>query len=256
MQIHYYLSVFPLEALIASQLEPNHFGAYMATGSKRGSEEQIIFIEVNGEFGEHFDWNYAKERCVPHANGDPKHSVYMGVYRVLEHIPLEAMGSLYLTTRDGRTLELERSTYEPADSGKGYFVYQELCPINPVIVSALNPQQLAKSICDPSNKIHVPHLVFTDLKVINFDDEVNTGNIGSMYDRKRGHLLECIAAVQGKDKKPNKTFTRTNVESFSFQIINNGVYASDGKELVMYKMPTIEEIKQIDYDWGRSALII
>jgi hypothetical protein len=180
----------------------------------------------------------------------------MGVYRVLEHIPLESLKSLYLTTRDGRTLELEKGTFEAADSGRGYFVYQELCPINPVIVSSLDPKKFADSICDSSSKVHVPHLVFTDLKVINFNDEVNTGNIGSMYDRRRGHLMECIAAVQGKDKKPNKTFTRTNVESFSFQIINHGVYASDGKNLVMYKMPTIEQIKQIDYDWGRSALII
>ncbi len=256
MQTHYYLSVFPLEALIASQLEPSHFGAYMATGSKRGSEEQIVFIEVDGGFGDYFDWNYAKERCVPHANGDPKHSVYLGVYRVLEHIPLDALGAIYLTTRDGRTLEIERGEYAWAGVKRDYFVYQELCPINPVIVSILDPEALAKSICGTESKVHVPHLVFTDLKVINFDDDVNTGNIGPMYDRKKGHLLECIAAVQGKDKKPNKTFTRTNVESFSFQIINHGIYATDGKSLVMYKMPTIEEIKQIDYDWGRSALII
>ena len=37
MAVHYYLSVFPMEALIASQLDPMHFGAYMATGSKKGS---------------------------------------------------------------------------------------------------------------------------------------------------------------------------------------------------------------------------
>lgn len=256
MDVHYYLSVFPLEALIASQLEPSHFGAYMATGSKRGSEEQIIFVEIKGEFGDFFDWGYAKGHCVPHDNGDPKHSVYLGVYRVLEHIPLESFGSLYLTTRDGRTLEIQQGAYEAAVESRGYFVYQELCPVNPVIVSNLNPTEFARNICGPDNKIHVPQLVFTDLKVINFEDEINTGNIGSMYNRKKAHLLECIAAVEGKDKKPNKTFTRTNVESFSFQVINHGIYACDGTDLVMYKMPSVEEIKQIDYDWGRSALII
>ena len=256
MQIHYYLSVFPLEALIASQLEPRQFGAYMATGSKRGSEEQIIFMEVDGEFGDHFDWAYAKTRCVAHENGDPKHSVYLATYRVLENTPLEAIKSIYLTTRDGRALELKKSAYTEPNGGKGYHVYQELCPINPVIVSNLSPEAFAKNICDAKSKVHVPKLVFTDLKVIDFDDEVNTGNIGSMYDRKRGHLLECIAAVEGKDKKPNKTFTRTNVESFSFQIISHVIYVSDGKSISMYKMPSVEEIKKIDYDWGRSALII
>lgn len=256
MNVHYYLSVFPLEALIASQLEPKQFGAYMATGSKRGSEEQIIFSEIEGGVGDYFDWDYAKERCVPHPNGNPKHSVYLGVYRVFEHIPLDALGSIYLTTRDGRTLELAKSAYEQPDASRGYFIYHELCPITPVIVSNLTPKDFAQTICTPSAKINVPQIIFTDLKVINFDDEVNTGNIGSMYDRKRGHLMECIAAVQGKDKKPNKTFTRTNVESFSFQVINNGIYASDGSSVAMYRMPSIEEIKDIDYDWGRSALII
>lgn len=256
MQTHYYLSVFPLEALIASQLEPNHFGAYMATGSKRGSEEQIVFIEVKGEFGKHFDWGYAHERCVPHDNGDPKHSVYLGVYRVLEQVPLESLGAIYLTTRDGRTLEIGRGDYTHIEQKRDYYVYQELCPINPVIVSRLDPETFAKDICAAGTHVHVPQLVFTDLKVINVEDEVNTGNIGPMYHRRKGHLVECIAAVQGEDKKPNKTFTRTNVESFSFQIINHGIYATDGKSLVMYKMPSLEELKHIDYDWGRSALII
>lgn len=256
MQIHYYLSVFPLEALIASQLEPRQFGAYMATGSKRGSEEQIIFIEVAGDFGDHFDWKYAKSRCVPHENGDPKHSVYMGVYRVLEHIPLESLGSLFLTTRDGRTLELKKAAYAAPNGSREYYVYQELCPVNPVIVSGLAPDAFARNLCDATSKTHVPKLVFTDLKVVDFEDEVHTGHIGSMYDRRRGHLLECIAAVTGRDKKPNKTFTRTNVESFTFQLIWHGVYVSDGSAISMYKMPDVEQIKKIDYDWGRSALMI
>ena len=66
MAIHYYLSVFPMEALIASQLDPTQFGSYMATGSKKGSKEQIIFIEVEGGFGTDFDWKDAEARCVPH----------------------------------------------------------------------------------------------------------------------------------------------------------------------------------------------
>ena len=89
MSIRYYLSVFPTEALIASMLDPVQFGAYRATGSKRGSSEQIIFIGITGEFGDAFDWEYARAQCVPHANGDPKHSVYLSIYRTLERIPLD-----------------------------------------------------------------------------------------------------------------------------------------------------------------------
>ena len=74
MTIHYYLTVFPTEGLIASQLGPEDFGSYMATGSKKGTAEHLIFIEVSGEFGSYFDWDYARQNCVQHSDERPKHS--------------------------------------------------------------------------------------------------------------------------------------------------------------------------------------
>jgi hypothetical protein len=94
MNIHYYVTLFPVEALIASQLDPMQFGSYMATGSKKGSYENIIFAEIDGGFGDYFDWQYAREKCVPHQNGDPKNSLYLSVNRTLEHIPLSTLRSL------------------------------------------------------------------------------------------------------------------------------------------------------------------
>ena len=257
MAIHYYLSVFPMEALVASQLDPPQFGAYMATGSKKGSNEQIIFIEIEGGFGSDFDWKDAEDRCVPHPNGDPKHSVYLGVYRILERVPTDALGAMYLTTRDGRTLELEKRAYErPESHTRSYFVYQELCPVNPVIVSRLDPRDFGAYMTEEANKIHVPKLLFADLKVINFEDRKNTGNIGSLYDNKIPHLMQCVSDVTGAEMKINKTLTRTYVESFAFQTIDYALYVADSDTIVMYRMPSIDEIKQIDYDWGRSANII
>lgn len=256
MQTHYYLTVFPSEALIASQLEPVQFGSYMATGSRKGSSERLIFIEIEGRCTDEFDWEYAEKRCVPHPNGDPKHSVYLTVYRALEKIPLSAFGSLYLTTQDGRTLGLEKSAYSEPRSRHNFRVYKELCPVSPVVVSALHPDQFCAYITDPDIKIAVPAIVFADLKTPNLDDPDNSGNIGNMYSGKMNHLLECIAAVESDASKKNKTFDRSNVESFTFQVIDHGIYVGSGKEIIMYRMPGIEEIKNIDYDWGRSALIL
>ena len=257
MATHIYLSVFPMEALIASQLDPKQFGSYMATGSKKGSKEQIIFIETAGDFGDFFDWGYAAQKCVPHPNGDPKHSVYLGVYRVLENTPVDVLGAMYLTTRDGRTLELQKSEYVGSDfSDHAYFVYQELCPVNPVIVSRLDPEKFGKYITDEKNKVFMPQVIYADLKVVNFDDLSKTGNIGNLYDNKIPHLMECIAEVTSIEPKSNKTMTRTHVESFAFQTIDYGIYITNGNELCVYRMPGVDEIKKIDYDWGRSALII
>ena len=255
MAIHYYLSVFPIEALIASELKPAQFGSYMATGSKKGSDELIIFAELEGGFESTFDWKYAKEKCVAHPNGDPKHSVYLSVYRTLEQTPLSAFGSIYLTTRDGRSLELKRSPKPEPLKDREFFVYQELCPLKPLIVSRLKPERFAENLTDPKNLVHVPKILFADLKTPNLDDMENTGNTGGFLLNKKSHFLSCVVSISDKAGKANKTFDRSHVESFSFQTIQSGLYLGDGKELVMYPMPKIDAIKKRDYDWGRSALM-
>ncbi|MCK4543275.1 MAG: hypothetical protein KAU17_13665 [Spirochaetales bacterium] len=255
--IRYYLTVFPAEALIASQLDPDQFGAHMAIGAKKGSSERLIFLDVEEKALEgSFDLDHAHRECVPHANGDPKHSVYLSVYRTLEHIPISALGNLYLTTKDGRSLMLSKKAYKAPDSSRGYYVYKELCPIPPVVVSSLAPKDFAVYMTDPSVKISVPKILFAELKVIDFNNR-HTGHIGSLYDKRISHLLSCIATVTAKEgAKKNKTFDRSHLESFSFQTISSGLYIGDGNELATYPMPGIDEIERDHYDWGKSAMIL
>lgn len=255
MYVHYYFTLFPIEALVASQLDPAQFGAYMATGSKKGSFENIMFIEVDGGFGDFFDWNYAKEKCVPHQNGDPKNSLYLSVYRTLENIPLSAMRSLYLTTRDGRSLELGKAELKEHPVKQGYWVYQELCPIRPLAVSTLDPIDFSHYMSDRTTKTWVPKIIFADLKVIDFSTP-ETGSIGPAYDRNLDHLKDCIRAVTELKAKPNKIVDRSSVDRFSYQIVNGGVYVGEGETVVMYRMKTAAELRQHHYDWGRSAMIL
>jgi hypothetical protein len=106
-------------------------------------------------------------------------------------------------------------------------------------------------------RVGVPKIAYADLKVVNFDNLEDTGNIGGIYDRNIDHLKDCILAVTSNDSvKKVKNVERSHVESFSYQIINQGVYVSDGKDLVMYKMPTTDEIRREHYDFGRSAMIL
>lgn len=253
--IHYYLSLFPTEALIASQLSPADFGAYMATGARKGAYEGIIFLETEGEFGTFFDWEYAKSRCIPHPDGEPKHSVYLSVYRVLEHIDLEMMKNLFLTTRDGRTLELTKQTYGQPPQ-KSYYLYQELCPITPLVVSTLPPKEFAAKISDGSSKIYVPSIAFADIKVIDFDHPEQSGNIGAIYDRNIDHLKDCINTVIENKGKPTKTIEREHIGALSYQIINRGVYVGNRNSILCYPMKSLEELRKHHYDWARSAQII
>lgn len=255
MKTHYYLSVFPTEALIASQLEPEQFGAYMAIGSKNGSFEKIIFIEVNGNFGNYFDWTYAAERCVAHPNGNPKNSVWMSVYRALENTPVDQMMSLYLTTQDGRTIAIPKSEFKQQSEKREYYVYQELCPMTPLVASAFDAAEFAKYMTDKKSHVNVPSIVFADLKVADFTAQHQISNIGATYDKNLEHLRECIHAVTEHSEKVNKNVERSN-SGFGYQIINKGIYVGNGTKIAMYAMPSIEELRQHHYDWARSAMIL
>jgi hypothetical protein len=244
-----------MEALIASQHEPEHFGTYMATGSRDGSSERLIFIEVDPSF-EGFDWAYAQEACVPHPDGRPKNSVYLAIYRVLERVPFEALGDLHLTTRDGRTLTVPKQSYDPAVSGPPFHVYQELSPVTPLVVSKLAPREFGRYITGPETKLQLPKIAFADLKVVDFNDMEDSGNIGALYDRNIRHLQRCVESVTCGSPKATKTLERSHVESFSFNIIKSGIYLSDGTETITYAMPTLSQLRADSYDWARSAQII
>jgi hypothetical protein len=98
MDTYLYLSLVP-EALIASQLPPDKFGQYYATGHAYRSKGQALFFEVDLAFrSDFFDIDQALAHCVAHPDGRPKNSVYVSTYRVIEHVPARALGQLYLTT--------------------------------------------------------------------------------------------------------------------------------------------------------------
>lgn len=256
METRFYLTIFPMEGLIASQLPPLEFGTYMATGTKNGSYEKLMFIEIEAGFGDYFDWNHATERCVPHDNGEPKHSVWMSVYRALEHVPMDKMKSLYLATNDGRTLEIPQRGYDTFDNDHSYWVYQELCPVRPLVVSTYDPPTFSEYMTHENVKVSVPKIAFADLKVIDFDNLEDTGNLGRTYDRNIGHLQECIRSVTSDHPKKVKNVERSRTESFGYQIISHGIYVGSGRRLVAYPMPDAAEIRMHHYDWGRSAQIL
>ena len=86
MSLHLYFSLIP-EALIASMLPPEEFGQYYATGHKFKSKGQALFFEIDPTYRhEYFDIDGCYARCVPKASGAPKNSIYVSMYRVMEHL--------------------------------------------------------------------------------------------------------------------------------------------------------------------------
>lgn len=253
--IHYYMTIFPTEALIASMLTPDQFGVYMAMGSKRGSHERLIFVEIEEEFPSDFDWKYAQACTIPHKDGRPKQSVYLAVYRVLERVPFDRLGTLYLTTSGGLTLPLQKGVFPNNFAKSTYYLYQDLCPVQPLVISAMPPDDYGTYMVSRECKIRLPALCYCDLRVIDPSDPVDTGNLGPIYNRNLGHLEECIKAVTERGKL-SKTLARTFSGSFTYQIVKSGFAFVNPDARVWYAMPDFEELTSQNYDWARSAMLV
>lgn len=259
MNIHYYLSVFPIEALIASELDPDAFSVYMATASHRGSSEPHCFVEIKDEnkLSEEFDLEYARQKCAAAGGDRKKNSVYLSIYRTLEKIPLAIMGDFYLVTRDGRSLALQPELLQGAlPQTKEFYIYQELCPVRPVVVTTLGPTQFCDRMTNEDTKTHVPRLVIADLRVIDFAHLDDAGNIGTFYHQNLIHLKDCILSVTTKEKKMAKTLDRARVESFTYQLVDTGFYIGDQEGVLYYRMKSPRELNMHHHAWARSAMIL
>jgi hypothetical protein len=248
-----YLTATP-EALIASMLPPVEFGAYLSTGTKKRNKGQAIFFEVDlGQIEKLIDMDSLNRRCVAKADGKPKSSVYLSVYRVLETIPLTALKSLYLTTDHGYTLELKKSPYDPSKETKGKLhLFQELLPVTPLVATELAPSVFLKRLTDGSIPIVLPKLFFVDLKLGELATNPLKGSAEYLPYSNVGHLRDCLEILKGEYEKHMKTVQRIYSGSLLYRTIESGFYVGSKDEIIFYSYPDMVELENINYEFFRS----
>ena len=260
MTVYLYFSLIP-EALIASNLPPEKFGQYYATGSGYKSKGQCLFFEVDTNFRhDYFDIQTAIDRCVPGADGSPKHSVYVSVYRVLEHLPTSALGKLYVTTAYGHTLGLDRGKM-PQDIDFSLHLYQDLAPINSLVVSNLEPATFYQSVTtSPTKFIRFPGVCFVELSLGELATDPENGQANELPYSFIHHLREALMVLKPRTNddpstKDSKMVHRIHSLEFPFRMIKNGFYVGNGLELVFYPMLDHRDLRENHNQWWRSANI-
>lgn len=252
MTVHLYLSLIP-EALIVSMLPPEEFGVYYTVGYSKKRRGQAMFVELDPNFRhDFFRIDEAVARCVPHPDGRPKKSVYISTYRVLEHIPLTDIQTLYLVTKFGETLPLTRSNDIP-DRAADSYMYQEIAPTSPLVVSTLNPQQFYNFIIkDPNSMIHLPAVCFVELRLGQLATDPEEGASGDLPYNYIHRLRECLVELKTKTIH-TKMVDRTHTVEYPYRMIQSGIYLGNQEELAYFPLPSKDELRSQHYSWWRSA---
>lgn len=254
MDTYLYLSLVP-EALIASQLPPEKFGQYYATGYGYKSKGQAVFFDVDLAFrDDYFDIDQALAHCVAHPDGRPKSSVYVSTYRVLEHVPASALGNLHLTTAYGATLPLTRSE-GPLPSGNGLHLYKELAPVNSLVASSQGPREFYEEITvAPTKLVCFPALCFVELDLGELATDPVAGRGVDLPYENIHHLREVLIEVSQPDKA-TKLVERVQSQAFAYRMVRqgSGFFYGNGQELAFYPMPSHHELREHHPLWWRSA---
>lgn len=243
-----YLSMIP-ESLVASMLPPAEFGRYLAVGTRKQARGQAMFFDLQGEFpSDYFDFLAVHQRCVPHADGLPKHSLYLGIYRVMERVPLEFVNHLWLVTPNARLLELEPGEMPKEFPGK-YHLYQEICPVHPLIASSLGPDDFCRFITDPEGPIYVPKICFAELELSELATDPRYGRAEDLPYPHFDHLRGCFMGLEDDTGKHTKTVDRIHPQDFPYRYVKSGFFLGDQKGLIYYPYPSREELASKYFFW-------
>lgn len=253
MSKYIYLTSNP-EALVASMLTPEAFGLYLSTGTKKRNKGQAIFFEVDmDKISSLIDIDSLNKRCVAKPDGKPKSSVYLSVYRVLESTPVSALKSLYLSTDHGCVLELKKSEYNiKSESQNALHLYQELCPVTPLVASSFAPSIFMKRLTNGSIPIVVPKLFFVELKLDELATDPRNGSAEHLPYSNIGHLRDCLEIIRGEYEKHMKTVNRLYSGELLYRTISSGFYVGSKDEFAFYPYPRMDDLEKVNYNFFRG----
>lgn len=252
MKQYLYLSLTP-ESLIASQLPPVEFGNYLAVGTRKRIRGQATFCELDIEKMEDLPRDYLNERLVPYEDGEPKRSLFLSIYRVLEHVPLEAFINLCLVTDDGKVLELPQSIYKPSPKDLVH-LYQQFNPIPTRVASKLTPPEFIQFMTDTSKPVSAPKVFLAELKL----GSLSKDSYAPLHDLpypNPDHLRDCLDRLTASRERLTKTVLRQFKGDLSYRTVKDGFFVGAQDKYIFYRFPSIEDLEDKYYYWWRSALV-
>ena len=256
---HLYAIMWPNHALVASNLDPSEFGKHYTIGSSRYFHSQVVFAEIDSGFRhDYFEIERYMEEVVPKPDGSPKRTKFISTYRVLEHLELSAFRNLYITSVEGKVLTLHQAAYE-RQHGPGFVrTFQEICPLNAIVLSYMTPPEFGVFITDPRQAKSAPKVLFTQID-LNIDEFLSTleanpfhsSPIPNVHPQK---LRDQILELKGNPSKKLKGISLDSAFGrMPFLSLRSGFWIADGKDLLYWPIPDHQTLERDHYDWLRST---
>lgn len=249
MKKYYYLVATP-ESLIVSHLAPVDFGNYLSVGTKKQTRGQAIYFEIDPDKTQ-LPQDYVQLKMKPYEDVEPKRSVYLSIYRVFEHIPMRAFKNLYLSTDDGRVLEIEAHDYIE-NKADAVHLYQQLVPITTRVASKLSPLDFLRLLTDTSQPVSAPKVCFCDL-LLNDLVKNPRAPLHNLPYPNPDHLRDCLTILQESPGRQTKTVLRYLQCDIAYRTIKTGFFVGDREHYLYYPFPSTKDLEGKYYLWWRSA---
>jgi len=244
-----YQILYPNNSLVASHLNPEQFGKHFLVGTARHYEGKVIFTEINADYrNDYLDIDAGLSDLVPHEDGRPKATKFISSYRVLEHIDLEAVKSLYLVTANGRVLELKQGRHDKPHQPGLIRTYAQICPTTVLSMTKLNADEYAGYITNPSHSKWVPKLFFTqvELPIEQFLREFEESPFMSppfpfVHPAK---LRDAILELENTGKESKGISLNSEMEKIPYTKIRHGFWLACEQKSIFFPMPDRDTIRQ------------
>ena len=114
---HLYMIIFPINALLSSQLEPEQLGEHYVIGSAKHFRGKMIFAEIDINFRDpYFEIDKALDETVAHTDGSPKKTKFISLF----YARLVRNGLLAIL--------IESSRYYPPQAGTQFLLFDPPVP--------------------------------------------------------------------------------------------------------------------------------
>ncbi len=255
---HLYMICYPNAALVLSHLSPEQFGIHYNYGSTSYYAGKLIFAEIDINYRcDFFDIETALQKLKPHSDGRPKATKYIASYRVLEHIDIDAVQTLYIANADGSCYPLPPGEYQEKTIENDMRIFAEITPTRTLVLSKYTMREFGKELTTSNTGVSVPRMLYLQI-CFDVDDflrqfEANPFMVSPIEGVHPSKLRDAIVSLRRRHKKFFKSLTlETAFKKESYRKIKNGFMLIDGEKEKFFPMPSLSEIEANNLHFWKS----